>query len=153
MVDLKSVIRFTFSVLLLSFSHLYAGNYIDDMNFILGYEQATEVSPRLENPESTPQANEFKMAMTGAIRFYQAAISSQDLSVCVFQPSCSHFGMDAIRHYGPIHGLLMTSDRLLRCHSYGKVYYPYDFKHDKALDLPLENFYLFYDPRDHGSYR
>lgn len=49
------------------------------------------------------------------IRLYQTVVSSQDAPSCNFYPSCSHFGMDAIRKAGFIKGTLLTSDRLQRC--------------------------------------
>ena len=57
------------------------------------------------------------------IRLHREVITHQDGAVCSFQPSCSRFGLAAIRRYG-LKGLLMASDRLLRCHSGSRNYYP-----------------------------
>lgn len=57
------------------------------------------------------------------IRLHQEVITHQDGDVCTFQPSCSHYGLAAIRRHG-LKGLLMASDRLLRCHSGNHKYYP-----------------------------
>jgi putative membrane protein insertion efficiency factor len=89
------------------------------------------------------QTSEFRMAMTGTIRLYQLLISSQDLSVCIFRPSCSHFGMNAISQFGPIHGVFMTADRLLRCNGLARGYYPYDPRSGKSIDYPTEYYFIF----------
>lgn len=35
---------------------------------------------------------------------------------CRFVPSCSAYARDAIRQYGLLHGLMVSSGRILRCH-------------------------------------
>ena len=57
------------------------------------------------------------------IRLHREVITHQDGAVCSFQPSCSRYGLAAIRRYG-LKGLLMASDRLLRCHGGSHKYYP-----------------------------
>ncbi len=57
-----------------------------------------------------------KILPLGAIIIYQKIISPQAGGVCNFTPSCSGFGLEAIKKYGAIEGILMTSDRLQRCH-------------------------------------
>ena len=57
------------------------------------------------------------------IRLHREVITHQDGAVCSFHPSCSRYGLAAIRRYG-LKGLLMASDRLLRCHSGSHKYYP-----------------------------
>ncbi|MFH1860191.1 MAG: membrane protein insertion efficiency factor YidD [bacterium] len=52
----------------------------------------------------------------GAIIIYQRIISPQQGGVCNFTPSCSQFSLQAIKKYGISKGILMTSDRLQRCH-------------------------------------
>lgn len=58
----------------------------------------------------------FGNAALAFIFLYRRYISSQDISACVFSPTCSEFGMRSINRYGIIRGLLMASDRLQRCH-------------------------------------
>ena len=57
------------------------------------------------------------------IRLHREVITHQDGAVCSFQPSCSRYSLAAIRRYG-LKGLLMASDRLLRCHGGSHRYYP-----------------------------
>jgi putative membrane protein insertion efficiency factor len=70
------------------------------------------------------QTNPLKMLFVILIRSYQVIFSSQDGSTCQFRPSCSHFGAKAIKEHGPIQGLFMTSDRLLRCNPFTYGLYP-----------------------------
>ena len=76
------------------------------------------------NPrESTP----IRLFSTGFIRLYQKYISTQDLPVCNFSPSCSRFGMGAIQKYGFFRGILLTADRLLRDNGIMlHTHYPFD---------------------------
>jgi putative membrane protein insertion efficiency factor len=51
-----------------------------------------------------------------AIRVYQKMVSPLYGDVCNFYPSCSHYGFQAFQQHGFWQGLLLTSDRLQRCH-------------------------------------
>jgi putative component of membrane protein insertase Oxa1/YidC/SpoIIIJ protein YidD len=54
---------------------------------------------------------------------YRVVLSSQDLPVCGFAPSCSRFSQRAIDHCGPVQGALLSLDRLLRDHPLALPYY------------------------------
>ncbi len=49
-------------------------------------------------------------------KVYRATVSSAQGEVCNYEPSCSVFGAKAVKRYGLIKGLLLSSDRLQRCH-------------------------------------
>ena len=53
------------------------------------------------------------------IRLYRLALSPLFAGACRFQPSCSHYGEEAIRLHGAGRGLVLTARRLLRCHPFG----------------------------------
>lgn len=38
---------------------------------------------------------------------------------CRFSPSCSHYGIEALRRHGLLKGLWLTAGRILRCHPWG----------------------------------
>jgi len=57
-------------------------------------------------------------AMIAAIRFYQKGISPLRPPVCRFQPTCSHYGAEAIERYGAARGLWLLVRRLARCHPF-----------------------------------
>ncbi len=61
---------------------------------------------------------------TGSIRFYQTFVSSQDGENCSMRPSCSQYGLEAIRRRGFFQGVLLTADRLARDNPWTKDRYP-----------------------------
>lgn len=52
---------------------------------------------------------------------YQRLISPAIPRRCKYEPTCSHYAVDAIREYGILKGLVLAGWRLLRCNpwSYG----------------------------------
>ncbi|TAH40467.1 MAG: membrane protein insertion efficiency factor YidD [Bacteroidetes bacterium] len=57
--------------------------------------------------------------LIGIIRLYQGAISPFFRASCRFTPSCSQYGIEAIKKYGPLKGTYLTIKRLSRCHPWG----------------------------------
>ncbi|MFD0051161.1 membrane protein insertion efficiency factor YidD [Actinomycetes bacterium NPDC127524] len=53
--------------------------------------------------------------LIGLIRFYQIAISPLKPPSCRFYPTCSHYGIEAIKRFGPIKGSWLTLIRILKC--------------------------------------
>lgn len=53
------------------------------------------------------------------IRFYQLAISPWIGSNCRFQPTCSHYGIEALKTHGILKGSWLTIQRISRCHPWG----------------------------------
>ncbi|MCD4681579.1 MAG: membrane protein insertion efficiency factor YidD [Bacteroidales bacterium] len=53
------------------------------------------------------------------IRFYQYAISPYLMSSCRYTPSCSVYGVEAIRKHGPFYGGWLTLKRFLSCNPWG----------------------------------
>ncbi|HNW72228.1 MAG: membrane protein insertion efficiency factor YidD [Bacteroidales bacterium] len=53
------------------------------------------------------------------IRFYQAALSPYLMPSCRFTPTCSVYGIEAIRKHGPFRGTWLTLKRIGRCHPWG----------------------------------
>merc|ERR1712157_222185 len=63
--------------------------------------------------------NELSGAMIGAIGFYKYWISPLLPPACRFVPTCSQYGVQAIKEYGPSKGAVLTTWRLLRCSPFG----------------------------------
>jgi uncharacterized protein len=59
-----------------------------------------------------------KGAALGLIRIYQRRISPALPPGCRFQPTCSHYGYEAIERHGLVRGSLMTAWRLVRCNPF-----------------------------------
>lgn len=53
------------------------------------------------------------------IRFYQMAISPLLGPTCRYDPSCSHYMVQAIEEWGPLKGVWLGLKRILRCHPWG----------------------------------
>lgn len=56
-----------------------------------------------------------KHLLMGGIRLYQLTISRMLPPSCRFEPSCSHYGYEAIRKYGAFKGSWMAIKRIARC--------------------------------------
>lgn len=52
------------------------------------------------------------------ITFYQRWISPMLGPACRFEPSCSRYAADAIRHFGVLKGTGKACLRLLKCHPF-----------------------------------
>jgi len=57
------------------------------------------------------------------IRIYQRAISPFFPATCRFTPTCSAYGIEALRKYGVIKGGWLTLKRILSCNPFGKSGY------------------------------
>ncbi len=53
------------------------------------------------------------------IKFYQWVISPIIGPKCRFTPTCSQYGIDAIKKYGPFKGVWLTMKRVSKCHPWG----------------------------------
>lgn len=53
------------------------------------------------------------------IRAYQLLISPMLGANCRYSPTCSQYGLEAIRRYGPFKGGWLTIKRISRCHPWG----------------------------------
>ena len=56
-----------------------------------------------------------RVAVMGLIRGYQLVISPMTGPRCKYYPSCSHYGMEAVRVHGAVVGGAMAAWRVLRC--------------------------------------
>jgi putative membrane protein insertion efficiency factor len=56
--------------------------------------------------------------LIGIVRLYQIFLSPFLGGQCRFQPTCSHYFIEAVRKYGAISGSLRGIRRILRCHPY-----------------------------------
>ena len=91
-------------------------NMLEDGNMKKEYWQAQD------------NISEIQTAFSGLFLFYKTFISSQDLTVCTFTPSCSEYGILAIKSHGLVKGGLMTVDRLTSCNGLSPQNYEFDKK-------------------------
>ena len=123
--------------ILLSSGSALASDVAENLSLIAENNRS---DPQARDPESTRprQVNELSLLCTFVIRIYQKTISSQDVPACNFTHSCSRFGFDAIQRHGPLHGIMMTADRLERCNAFSRRYYPVDPASGLAIDHPVD---------------
>lgn len=57
-----------------------------------------------------------KPIFIGMIRFYQKYISTLTPPSCRFYPTCSNYGLEAIKTHGALKGGWLTIKRILKCH-------------------------------------
>jgi putative membrane protein insertion efficiency factor len=79
-------------------------------------------------------------AVAGLFRLWQLTFSVLLPPSCRFTPSCSHYGIEALRRHGLLAGLWLTAARIARCHPWGGC------GHDPVPD----EFHLF-RPRSGGT--
>lgn len=53
------------------------------------------------------------------IRVYQWVISPIIGPKCRYQPTCSHYAVEALKKHGPFKGLWLSIRRISRCHPWG----------------------------------
>ncbi len=54
--------------------------------------------------------------LIGLIHVWQRVISPFLGPHCRFYPSCSHYGVEALRRFGVVKGCWLTTKRILKCH-------------------------------------
>jgi putative membrane protein insertion efficiency factor len=57
--------------------------------------------------------------MVGLIAIYKNAISPMLMPACRYYPTCSEYGMEAIRKHGPFKGGWLTLKRFISCGPWG----------------------------------
>lgn len=53
------------------------------------------------------------------LKLYKGAISPYLPRACRYTPTCSEYGMEAIKKHGPFKGTLLTLKRVSSCHPWG----------------------------------
>lgn len=61
-----------------------------------------------------------KKILIKLIRLYQKYVSPMKSTKCPYIPSCSQYGLEAIKKYGACKGGLLAAWRILRCNPFSK---------------------------------
>ncbi len=56
--------------------------------------------------------------LIGFVRFYRRFVSPLLPPTCRFEPTCSTYGLQALRTHGALHGFWLTVARVARCHPF-----------------------------------
>ncbi|MFA6277129.1 MAG: membrane protein insertion efficiency factor YidD [Pedobacter sp.] len=62
----------------------------------------------------------FSWLFLGIIKMYQLLLSPLLGASCRFTPTCSQYGVEAIKKHGPFYGGWLTLKRIASCHPWGK---------------------------------
>ncbi|WP_435928448.1 membrane protein insertion efficiency factor YidD [Dryocola sp. BD613] len=63
-----------------------------------------------------PSLSPVSRLLIGLIKVYQRLISPLLGPHCRFTPTCSHYGIEALRRFGVLKGSWLTVKRVLKCH-------------------------------------
>ena len=59
------------------------------------------------------------LPLIGLIKFYQYVISPAIGPKCRYTPTCSNYGLEAVKKYGPFKGGWLVIKRIASCHPWG----------------------------------
>ncbi|MCI8335440.1 MAG: membrane protein insertion efficiency factor YidD [Lachnospiraceae bacterium] len=59
-----------------------------------------------------------KTILIKLIQFYQKYLSPMKRTKCPYYPSCSQYGLEAVRKYGALRGSALAAWRILRCNPF-----------------------------------
>jgi putative membrane protein insertion efficiency factor len=79
----------------------------------------------------------FKRLFSNMFIGYKKFVSSQDAQHCGFEPSCSVYGLMALKNHGFVGGMLRTFDRISRCNGVNQKDYPVHWPSGLKYDPPL----------------
>ena len=123
-------------LLLVSISGLVAQSNTDIQLLHQVFETAPKNRLVERFSESKQNKNELQLLLSGLFLTYKSFISSQDQNRCSFTPSCSEYGLLAVKKLGIIKGGISTMDRLTRCNGLNAPNYKFDPKSFHLIDYP-----------------
>ncbi len=107
----------------LLFLNLFTVFYLNGEEFlphhIYDFDKKSDFSPfdfvKKEEPKLSPfSLNPLSDGFLFIFKFYQEILSPIDGPKCPYYPTCSQFGIEAVKNYGPFWGLLMLFNRQMR---------------------------------------
>ena len=63
-----------------------------------------------------PRLNALQAILIGLIELYRHSLAFVLGGQCRFYPTCSRYGLEAVRRHGALGGSWLTMKRLVRCH-------------------------------------
>jgi putative membrane protein insertion efficiency factor len=84
-----------------------------------GVVEGEEISEESADSKSGAGEEVMSESMIMAIGFYKQWISPLLPPACRFLPTCSQYGVQAIKEFGPTKGTILTAWRLARCSPFG----------------------------------
>jgi putative membrane protein insertion efficiency factor len=123
--------------ILICLSELYSDER-EDLLFILHHNPVDQrIDQKADKKQASFITNEVILLAFGLYNFYKIFLSPQAPPSCNFIPSCSEYAIQSIHKYGILPGILLASDRLLRCNGLDMKGYTYDPETGRFYD-PVE---------------
>ncbi|MGG7564913.1 membrane protein insertion efficiency factor YidD [Rhodovulum sp. DZ06] len=91
-----------------------------DHGHVHGHDDA-RVAPSSATPPSdrNPVVAALVLLLSLPIHVYRYTLSPLIGRNCRYEPSCSAYGLEALKVHGPVKGLWLTLSRISRCHPWG----------------------------------
>ena len=83
-----------------------------------------------------------RFVFINGIKFFRNVISPVDGDRCPMYPTCSEYGILALREHGPFLGFVMIADRLI--HERDEIRY--------APEIKVGNRWRYYDPLENNDF-
>ena len=107
------------------------------LNTLLKSAFPTELTEKNIN-KAKGNSNELQFVLENLYVGYKNIFSAQDSRKCSFYPSCSDYGIQAVKSIG-IKGVFITFDRLTRCNGLNPDKYPILLDKNVFYDPVIEN--------------
>jgi uncharacterized protein len=120
-----------FTFILLLATHFCSGQSAEDLTALRSIIKA-DAKPNYQVVKEN--RNDVEIFFSGLFLFYKSCFSSQDFNKCNFTPSCSEYGITAVKKKGVLKGFLMTFDRLHRCNGFNRKNYHRDPESNLLID-------------------
>jgi putative membrane protein insertion efficiency factor len=75
--------------------------------------------------------NPVSLGFGSLMYLYQRVLSRHFSANCLYSPSCSQYGRSLIKEYGLVEGILLSSDRVMRCNRIAAIDIPAGFIDEK----------------------
>jgi putative component of membrane protein insertase Oxa1/YidC/SpoIIIJ protein YidD len=95
----------------------------------------TAKQPANVDPEIVPAPE--RLAVSGLFRIYKGFIGPANGFRCPMHPSCSSYALAAIDKWGLFRGVVLSSDRLIRCGCNLDQYAPADWNGSTVFGDPM----------------
>lgn len=103
--------RFPAAVVILAAMFLWSQTALADETLLRGPRKTTRTTVHAKEP-AIGKAGILEEIVSAPVHFYQHFLSHQWGQSCAYYPSCSNYGLLAIRKHGALVGSMMTFDRL-----------------------------------------
>lgn len=103
---------------------------------------AVAKEPRIHGQEQIGSSDALALVFQSLLWIYQHVFSPVDGATCSFYPTCSEYGIQALRRHGWLLGGAMALERSMRYHAAEGIY----------PMIVVHGMHRFHDPLDHNDF-